>query len=136
MKYAGQNIFFQASTGGGATFEDPSEFIEQAIRVWYNEKQFASQANIDNCCGGENIPHFMELSVDKVNQVGCAISQYTDSQGKKSYIACNYSFTIIEGQKTYHSGPSGSDCVTGTNPNYPALCSENEQIDPNDPFAI
>jgi Cysteine-rich secretory protein family len=134
FKYSGQNINFEANTGGSANFEEIPNFIEQTINIWWNEKDMASQADIDNCCGSTNIPHFLEMSADRVNQVGCAISQYTDYQGKKSYMVCNYSFTIILSQQVYVSGAPASQCQSGPNPNYPSLCSVNEIVDPNKVF--
>lgn len=133
-KYSGQNINFVANFGGGATFSEISDFIEETINIWWDEKNMASQADINNCCGSTKIPHFLEMSADRVNQVGCAISQYTDEQGKKSYMVCNYSFTIILGQQVYVSGAPTSQCQSGLNPNYGALCSVNESVDPNKVF--
>lgn len=133
-KYSGQNINSKTTFGGGSQFSKIPEFIDSSINVWWNEKDLASQAVIDNCCGSGNIPHFLEMASDRVTHVGCAISQYTDSQGKKSYMVCNYSFTIILSQQVYVSGPPASQCQSGSNPNYQALCSVNEMVDPNKVF--
>ena len=132
MLYAGQNLNFYARTD---KFVDIPTFMEETLPSWYSEKEFATQANIDAAFGDDSGPkqvfHFLQLVADRANQVGCAIAQWTDAQGKKDTIACNYSFAVISDYRVYESGAPGSKCETGTNPNYPALCSENESIDPN-----
>lgn len=136
MKYAGQNLNIWAWTDH---FADIPGFLEESVSAWWKEKQFASQANIDHAFGASSGPkqvfHFLEMASDRANQVGCAIAQWTDSDGKKDYIACNYSFTVITDHKVYESGPTASKCKTGTNPKYPSLCSVDEYVDPNDPFS-
>lgn len=133
MKYAGQNLYYEASSG---SYEDIHSFIAEAIKSWYDEKQFATQENIDSCCGVDSgpqaIPHFLELVNAKADQVGCSISQYVDSDGQKTYMSCNYSFTIVEGFSMYKSGRATSECKTGINAQFPSLCSPKEHIDPND----
>lgn len=93
-------------------------------------------STINNCCGsdvnGREITHFLQMATAQANEVGCAISQFTSSKGKESYIACNYSFGIPLGFKLYESGRPASKCTTGSNPNYPALCSVDEPVNPND----
>lgn len=136
FQYSGQNLFFHTSYGGGSQFEDISTLIESSINVWYDEKKYATQSDIDSCCG-PNIkkdPHFFEMVLDRADQIGCAIAEFTDSTGKTSLFACNYSFNIITDQKVYESGLTASKCTTGTNPEYPALCSHSETIDPNKVF--
>lgn len=135
MKYSGQNVNYVATYGGGAQYSPIPKFIDDSVNIWYNEKQYASQNNIDNCCGSDKIPHFLEVSNAKANKVGCAISQFTSVQGLKSYIVCNYSYTIITGQQVYESGSPGSKCATGPNPDYPNLCSVDEPVSVNDPWS-
>ncbi|KAG5667676.1 hypothetical protein PVAND_015648 [Polypedilum vanderplanki] len=133
MKYSGQNIYYSARTD--AFEKNIGNFIDDAFQSWWDERKLASQENIDSCCGPPmEIPHFLEVSSDRVNRVGCAISQYTSSQGKETLMTCNYSFQIITGQKVYVSGEPASECKTGSNPNYTALCSTDEEFDPNNPF--
>lgn len=131
FKYSCQNINSETSFGSGSMFTKTPDLIEKTVNIWWNEKDLASQANIDNCCGSDKIPHFLEMASDRVNQVGCAISQYTTPQGKMSYMVCNYSFTIILGQQVFVSGSPASQCQSGSNPNYQALCSVSEMVDPN-----
>lgn len=130
MRYSGQNLFFQAKTD---IFEhNIATFIESAIDSWWNEKEDATQENIDSCCGEPNkIPHFLTMIHEKANRIGCAISQYQGPRGKTTYIVCNYSFTIIENQQVYESGEAGSKCITGNHKKFSALCSDDEEIDWN-----
>lgn len=133
MNYAGQNINKYANT---AHFVEIPEFIEESVAAFWEEKKFASQANIDHAFGDSSGPkqvfHFLQMAADRSNQIGCAIAQWTDAEGKKDYLACNYSFGVISTYRVYQTGKPGSKCQTGTNPNYPALCSINEEIGPND----
>lgn len=134
MKYSGQNINSDTAIGGGAQFVDIPKFIKESINTWWNENQYASQNDIDNCCGSAKIPHFLEMSSQKANQIGCAIIQFTNNVGKYSYMVCNYSFTIVTGHKVYETGSPASGCETGSHEKYSALCSENESVAINDPF--
>ncbi|CAG9810783.1 unnamed protein product [Chironomus riparius] len=133
MKYSGQNLFFEAKTD---TFErDISSFIDSAFQSWWDERTSASQDDINSCCGAPGkIPHFLMVVSDRANRVGCALSQYEGPYGKTTYIACNYSFTIITGQAVYETGEPASKCQTGANAKYPALCSSQEEVDPNKVF--
>lgn len=76
------------------------------------------------------IGHFTVMVADKNNRVGCAVARFTQagqSGGQKtSLTACNYSYTNLSGLPIYRKGPVASECKTGTNPRYPALCSVNE----------
>lgn len=72
--------------------------------------------------------HFTQLVRDEAYKVGCSFSRYTDKQTNMPYtlMACNYAVSNIIGVPIYEEGPTASGCKTGTNPNYPGLCSENE----------
>lgn len=132
MKYAGQNINFEAGT---TNFAQISTFIDETVAGWWQQKQYATQSNIDSAVGADSGPtqvyHFLEMASDRANQIGCAIAQFTDGQGKKTYIACNYSFTVIPKFAVYETGSAASKCQSGTNPKYPALCSVHEFVDPD-----
>lgn len=136
MKYAGQNLNKYARTD---LFAAMPKFITDSVNAFWEEKQFASQANIEKAFGDITGPkqvfHFLQLAADKANQVGCAIAQWTDVEGHKDYLVCNYSFGVITDHAVYVSGAPGSKCKTGTNPKYTNLCSTDEKIDPNDPFS-
>lgn len=130
MKYSGQNLFFQAKTD---IYEhNIAAFIEKAIETWWNEKEDATQENIDNYCGEPNkIPHFLTIINEKANRIGCALSQYQGPRGKTTYIVCNYSSTIIQNQRVYESGDAGSKCSTGKHDEFLALCSDDEEVEWN-----
>lgn len=70
------------------------------------------------------------MANEKVTCVGCAVSQFSLND-KTNYLVCNYSFQNIVGNPTYSTGPTGSQCTTGTNPSYPGLCSVNEEVNSN-----
>lgn len=137
FKSSGQNIAQQGNIGGGVTYMEVPEFIEQSlVRQWWAEKDMTSQSDLDNCCGpSDKIFHFTMMAADRNTEVGCAISHYLSpspkGDAKTSYIVCNYSFNNLQDQPVYVKGPTASQCKTGNNPNYPALCSNNEQVNPN-----
>lgn len=54
--------------------------------------------------------------------VGCAGSKF----GQTAILVCNYGFGNMAKSYVYESGPTASKCKTGTNPDYPALCSVDE----------
>lgn len=66
---------------------------------------------------------------DSAHKVGCAISKFNEGKKRKSVIACNYSKSNIKNEPTYVEGPAASDCKTGSNPNFPGLCSIEEKYD-------
>lgn len=64
---------------------------------------------------------------DRDVAVGCALVRY-QSNLYNSYFVCNYSFVNFVGLPVYVKGTTASQCQTGTNPNYPGLCNENEPV--------
>lgn len=74
------------------------------------------------------------MSHEKSADVGCGMTRYTRmSDGrvyKAFYLVCNYSFTNLVGEPIYHKGPSCSECKTGCNPDFEALCNIAEPTDP------
>lgn len=74
------------------------------------------------------IGHFTAMAQDRTNRIGCAGATYN---GAERLLTCNYSFTNLQGTPVYQSGSAASGCTTGTNPNYPNLCSTSEDVDPN-----
>lgn len=128
--YAGQNLGFRAASN---RFEPIDSVIEKVVKGWYDEVKNAVQDDIDKCCrskSGKGIGHFTMLVTDRATQVGCAIATYTNGKWKTSLMACNYSFTNLKGAKVYTSGKAASECTTGANKDYPALCSVDELIEP------
>lgn len=129
MKFSGQNLFYKAKTD---LFEhNIAAFIDSAVTSWWNEREDATQKEVDECCGEGATPNFLTLIHEKANRVGCAIAQFQGAKGKTTYMVCNYSYSTIKGEKVYESGEAASKCEKGINENYSALCSETEEIDWN-----
>lgn len=129
FKHPGQNVGYRASSG---TFEAVESLIEKVIKNWYNEVKNAAQSDINKCCAsasGKTIGHFTQIVTDRAIQVGCAIARYTEKEWKTSLMTCNYAFTNMKGSNVYESGTAGTGCSSGTNPDFPALCSVNEPIE-------
>lgn len=87
-------------------------------------------------CWIRTIGHFTIVANDRNIAIGCAASNYVNKDGFDTYlVACNYATTNFEGEPVYKAcDEAASDCTTGTNPDYPALCSADEDIgqDEND----
>lgn len=81
------------------------------------------------------IAHFTVMMADRNIRVGCAASTYTDIENPQKQIflvACNYATTNMLGFPIYTSCSSaGSSCTTGSNSQYPNLCSASEVYDVN-----
>jgi hypothetical protein len=129
MKNSGQNLFFKAKTD---VFErNIAAFIDNAIASWWNEREDASQDDIDACCGDGSTPHFLMMAHEKADRVGCAISQFQGPKGKTTYLVCNYSYAIVSDQRVYDTGDTASKCVSGVSEEYESLCSEAEEVEWN-----
>ncbi|CAO1398850.1 unnamed protein product [Diamesa serratosioi] len=128
-KYAGQNLAWR---GQSWAFEDVSSVMINSMLVWYNEYELTDQSVINQCCGYNihDIGHFTQMVYDRATKIGCAFARYSN-QYRTGLFACNYSSGNIKGYKVYKCGRSASGCSKGNNPNYPALCSVNEQINTN-----
>lgn len=77
-------------------------------------------------CSNAEVGHFTQFVWQDAAVVGCAGSKYTDSAGQEAVLVCNYGFGNMDHVYVYEAGPSASKCKTGPNPDYPALCSVNE----------
>lgn len=131
-KYAGQNLCTRKKS---KEYENLDDAIDNCISTWYEEKEFASQQDIDRCCNLESsnpIGHFTVIVNDRANKVGCAIIRFKKKGRLQTLMSCNYSFTNMLDKKIYKTGKAASDCSAGTNPDYEALCSEDEVVNPND----
>ncbi|CAG9802164.1 unnamed protein product [Chironomus riparius] len=133
--YAGQNLAVRSSTGD---FPETKKALRDAIRDWYSEYEISTQSDIDKYpldTNGRMIGHFTQVVNGLAGEVGCGVTRYTDSSSGTAFktfqLSCDYSRTNLVNQAIYAAGKTASDCKTGTNPNYPALCSENEKVDPN-----
>ena len=131
FKYAGQNI---ALSQASDEFETLNAIIKNAHQNWYIEVQNATQNVIDSYyfSSYKVIGHFTQIVNDLSNEVGCAVVQYTEIDGwKSSLFVCDYARTNIMNLPIYVSGDTASKCISGTNPDFEALCSINEVVDPN-----
>jgi hypothetical protein len=70
---------------------------------------------------------------DRINNVGCAISRYTDKWNtnlKTTLLVCNYSFSTVYDEPVYQSGNAAERCRTGANQKWNGLCSAQESVTP------
>lgn len=68
--------------------------------------------------------------LDEAYTVGCAMARAIMNDNYVTLFTCNYSAGIILGDPIYKaSKKSASNCETGTNDDYPSLCSEDEIYD-------
>lgn len=130
VQFAGQNLYTFGSTG---ELPDTNRIVSDAVNFWYAEVANATQADIDKCCNSQyTIGHFTQVVADLADQVGCGLVTFTKADGFKTLImACDYSRSNLVTQPIYNSGATASDCKSGTNSQYPNLCSEDEKVDPN-----
>lgn len=78
------------------------------------------------------IGHFTQMAQDRSSQVGCGLATYKSGGFYWNLLACNYARTNIMNQPVYVSSEvAGSECQSGKNPTYPALCGANEGVNPN-----
>jgi Cysteine-rich secretory protein family len=79
------------------------------------------------------ISHFAQMASDRINNVGCAMSRYSDKWNpsmKTSFFVCNYSFSTVYNEPVYQSGGAAERCRTGNNPQWSGLCSADEAVTP------
>lgn len=159
FQFVGQNI---AADYRQHNFQTKRHMITHSIKMWYDEVENADQNDIDSCCPPEIrrkrdleqsngvrdlsglyarrppvrkssfVGHFTQVVQDRSTKVGCAIAKYTQDGYKTTVMTCDYSFGNVLYAKVYESGDTASNCTTGTNPQFPALCSvdENTLIQP------
>lgn len=73
------------------------------------------------------------MVVDRVTLMGCAITRFRETKlviiiFYSSYLVCNYAGAQKANYPIYKHGTATSKCKTGTNPDYPNLCSIYEQV--------
>ncbi|XP_037818682.1 antigen 5 like allergen Cul n 1-like [Lucilia sericata] len=127
FKYAGQNLAWMGFFGD----VDHAEKLKESVEMWYSEVKDSQQAYIDsypNGYSGPAIGHFTVMMADRNIRVGCAASMYTEGGFKNYLVACNYATTNMINFPIYAScQKAGTSCTTGTNPQYPNLCSVSEE---------
>lgn len=77
----------------------------------------------------KQIGHFTQMVTDDAFAVGCAATRYNDGSMVSTLLACDYSRTNLNGGKVFVAGKSTSECKSGKNSEYPALCSEHEKYE-------
>lgn len=83
------------------------------------------------------VGHFTQVVRDASISTGCSISMFvTDGDQYNTYYVCNYAVANNFDYPIYDEGATASKCKSGTNPKYPALCSENEKYDDLNPPLI
>lgn len=81
---------------------------------------------------GKAIGHFTQLVRGNSTAVGCGATCYQKDGFNYFLMACNYAVGNVGGCPVYlTSNTSGSSCKTGTDSKYKALCTDKENIDPN-----
>jgi hypothetical protein len=135
-KYAGQNLAIRKKY---PSKPETIQGIKDAINDWYKEFGNATQADLDKVpltLDGPVVGHFTQIVSDKADSIGCGATRYISPSNGINFnalqLSCDYSRTNLGGQPVYISGSTpASGCKTGTNPQYPGLCSENEKVDAN-----
>ncbi|TMW44152.1 hypothetical protein DOY81_010770 [Sarcophaga bullata] len=138
MSHIPQNINLQGKTypcclASWLTYPDS---VNENTIMWYLEYQDAWPEIIDDY---RHIPddqpmigHFLVMVNEKSIRIGCVIGYMFEStkQRNAAMMTCNYAMTNIKRTPVYNTCKvPASKCLTGTNPKYPYLCSENEVYD-------
>ncbi|XP_061388378.1 antigen 5 like allergen Cul n 1-like [Musca vetustissima] len=133
FKYAGQNLAWTTYQGRPS----PEGLFEDTFDMWYDEVKNVKMSHINLFpvgYKGPKIGHVTVMLADRNIRVGCAAVTYESpySPTETFSITCNYATTNMVGFPIYKSCSSaGSSCTTGTNPQYPNLCSTSEKYDVN-----
>ena len=78
------------------------------------------------------IGHFLVVANQKSTRIGCVLGYIFEStkQRNGALMSCNYAMTNIKRTPVYNTCKvPASKCLTGTNPRYQYLCSEDEVYD-------
>ncbi|XP_013105494.2 antigen 5 like allergen Cul n 1 [Stomoxys calcitrans] len=130
---SGQNLAERWYTGA----PNMDKLFQQSVDMWYNEVQYSNRDYIKSYKRNKEhaIGHFTVMMYQNNVRMGCAAAKYGDENPKnKQYflLACNYANTNWVGWPIYNScSEPATACTTGTNPDYPNLCSLEEYYDFN-----
>lgn len=128
MPFDGQNIYAVV----GAYENDMVKVAENSVKDWYAEIENTTMSDMTPCCPNlEKTGHFTQVIRDRADRVGCSAGHFHDLGAKLTVVTCNYSFGNLRDTPSYVTGAPASKCKSGNNPDYPALCSSAEQIDPS-----
>ncbi|CAD7092945.1 unnamed protein product [Hermetia illucens] len=124
-----QLVFQQYSQGVNINYR---EHLIKMIQTWYQKYKDADEAKIASYTKtNPNYSPFAILVNQKVISVGCGTTTWKNDGRLFVTTICNFASRNEEGSPVYESGDTASSCTTGTNPDYPGLCSKDEEVDPN-----
>ncbi|XP_073831637.1 venom allergen-1-like [Musca autumnalis] len=133
FKYSGQNLAYSTYSGT----PNYNNLFQRLFDMWYNEVKDVKMSHINSYPAGYSGPvigHLTVMMADRNVRVGCAAVTYaTPSSSSNTFlITCNYATTNMVGFPIYaNCSSTGSSCQTGSNPQYPNLCSTSEKYDVN-----
>ncbi|XP_034490890.1 antigen 5 like allergen Cul n 1 isoform X1 [Drosophila innubila] len=130
FKMAGQNLAKMGFLGSPSKIND---FLESSIANWESEERNVNADILAACPENYNEPaigHFIQLVQELNVAVGCAVSNYNDERNYNTFLlACNYGRSTIPNTPVYRGCKKAAiECESGTNPDYPALCSLKEKV--------
>ncbi|KAL5290428.1 Ag5r.2 family protein [Megaselia abdita] len=139
FRFSGQNLAKNWWYGSNPEIEP---LVLGQIDSWFDENKDSDMTKINNVGSTEGAVtgHFTVMVAELSVKVGCAAvrSSEWDEEQQLTWqtltTACNYAHTNVLEHKIYRSGAPASQCTTGTNSNYPFLCSVKESYDPNTPI--
>ncbi|XP_061388585.1 antigen 5 like allergen Cul n 1-like [Musca vetustissima] len=129
FKYSGQNIAWLGYHGQA----NNAGLLEKAVDFWYSEVADSKMEYINKYpknYTGPAIGHFTVMVADRNVRVGCAATTYfvEDEEYKAYLVTCNYATTNMINFPIYkRCDKAAEDCTTGTNDQYPNLCSTSEE---------
>uniref|UniRef100_A0A1I8PGS1 SCP domain-containing protein n=1 Tax=Stomoxys calcitrans TaxID=35570 RepID=A0A1I8PGS1_STOCA len=130
---SGQNLAIRWYNGA----PDIKRTFQKGVDSWFNEVQYSNMDFINSYRRNNEhaIGHFTAMMVQNNVRIGCAAATYgaKDPKGLQYFLlACNYDNTNWNGNPIYAScSKPAAACTTGTNPDYPNLCSLKEFYDFN-----
>lgn len=140
FSWSGQNLAKNWWYGG---VEDIQGLLLEQLDMWYDEYHNSDMSNINSVPEndfGKVTGHFTAMIHELSIRVGCASVRSSETNDGVNWetltTACNYAHTNVIGAPIYIAGPTASECQTGTNPQYPNLCSTAENIDANTPLKL
>ncbi|XP_058974987.1 antigen 5 like allergen Cul n 1-like [Musca domestica] len=133
--YSGQNLAWRSYWRPA----NIARLFSNSFALWYNEVKDVKMDFINSFprgYKGPEIGHFTVMVADRNIRVGCAAASYVDIRidgGRQIFLlACNYATTNILELPIYaNCSTAATSCSSGTNPQYPNLCSVSEKYDVN-----
>ncbi|BFG01502.1 antigen 5 like allergen Cul n 1 [Drosophila madeirensis] len=131
FKYSGQNLAWMAFSGD---LPNSATVLANSVQMWYDEVTNSNSGIIEygypSGYTGPAIGHFTVMVAERNTRVGCAAATYTRDGWNQVLVACNYATTNMIGRQIYSSCARGGQlCGSGTNRDFPNLCSYNEWYD-------